>query len=70
MCVDDSIHTKGKTTTPYADGVNDIQTRGKMITTTGGLCTENNMITSRQLQYNNPKGGIMNYINWTNGQCL
>jgi hypothetical protein len=39
------VHTQGKITTPYAGAVNDMQTRGKTITTTTILRMENNTQT-------------------------
>jgi hypothetical protein len=54
LCVMHMIHMQGKTV-PYAGGVRDVQTRGETITTTTGLCTENNMQTPRPLQYTKSK---------------
>jgi hypothetical protein len=43
-----NIHIQGKTTTPYTG---EEKARGKMITTTMGLHTENNTQTPRPLHY-------------------
>jgi hypothetical protein len=48
------VHTREKTITPHTGGVNDIQARGKTITTTG-LCMENNTQTPRPIQYKKSK---------------
>jgi hypothetical protein len=56
-----SDHAQGKIT-PYADGLNNIQIRGKTITTTTGLHTENNTGTPGRYSIKNPKRGILNYI--------
>jgi hypothetical protein len=65
LCMD--VHTQGEIT-PYAGGVNDIQTRGKMITTTTGLRTENNTLTSGRYSIKNPKRGLLNHIVWMSGR--
>jgi hypothetical protein len=65
VCVD--VHTQGKTTPPYTVRVNNIQTRSKTITTTTGLCTENNTRTPGHYSIKNPKRGILNYIVWMSG---
>jgi hypothetical protein len=53
-----NVHTQGTIKTPYAGAVNDIQTRGKTITTTTGLPTENNPQTPGRYSIKNPKKEI------------
>jgi hypothetical protein len=56
--------------TPYAGGANEMQTRGKTITTTMGLRVENNTRTPGCYNIKNPKRGILNYIVWMSGRHL
>jgi hypothetical protein len=53
----DNIHTQRKATTPYAGRVNNIQAKGKMMTTTTGLHMENDTQTLRPLQSKKSKEG-------------
>jgi hypothetical protein len=53
-----NVQTQGEITTPYEGGVNDVQTRGKAITTAMSLRIENNLQSPGRYSTKTPKRRI------------